>query len=168
MSAAVCVTVCVRPRNARVDQDLASAVLQLRPTLAEHSCMHRGFGYFGDKLLGSTLPHLVEHLAIDMLVEQAGGTVECQGLRHAGYGASQLGGVGRRGDGQGAGQGGGDVHAGGGQYAGKRQPIAGNTRWLDKQNGVMGIMVSCTAESAEASCTAIKDAVELVNSLSTG
>jgi hypothetical protein len=114
---------------------LATTVLRLRPTLAEHACRHRGFGCFGDKLLGSSLPHLVEHLAIDMLVEQARG-----GAREGG----------------------------GGQAEASSRSIAGNTRWLDRPNGVMSVMVSSTAESAEASCTAIKSAVELVNSLTIG
>ncbi|MDR0350563.1 MAG: hypothetical protein LBH64_03315 [Coriobacteriales bacterium] len=61
----------VEPPEARVDERLAKAALACRPSLAQHSCKHQGFGYFGDKLLGTSLPHLVEHVAIDLLVEAA-------------------------------------------------------------------------------------------------
>jgi hypothetical protein len=54
-----------------VCEDLARAVLILRPTLAEHACKLNGIGRFADKLVGSTFAHLAEHLAIDFLVEQA-------------------------------------------------------------------------------------------------
>jgi hypothetical protein len=59
----------VVPADLRVDEALAAAVLALRPTLARHTCKQRGFGLFGDTLIGTTLPHLVEHVAIDLLVE---------------------------------------------------------------------------------------------------
>ncbi|MDR2196952.1 MAG: hypothetical protein LBO07_03210 [Coriobacteriales bacterium] len=41
----------------------------MRPTLAEHACQDRGLRRFGEVMVGSTLPHLAEHLAIDLLVE---------------------------------------------------------------------------------------------------
>ena len=66
MSAAVCVL----PPDSRVTEELAAAVLALRPTLAEHACKQQGMGLFGDKMVGATLPHLLEHLAIDLLVEE--------------------------------------------------------------------------------------------------
>jgi len=66
----VSAAVCVLPQNLRVSDGLAKTILALRPTLAEHTCKHLGFGYFGDRLVGTTLPHLVEHLAIDYLVEE--------------------------------------------------------------------------------------------------
>lgn len=56
------------PPHLRVDEKLAEAILARRPTLAQHVCKQRGFGFFGDKLVGTTLPHLVEHVAIDLLV----------------------------------------------------------------------------------------------------
>jgi hypothetical protein len=59
----------------RVDVRLAARILALRPTLAQHACKQRGFGRFGDKIVGSTLPHLVEHVAIDLLVEDGQGPV---------------------------------------------------------------------------------------------
>jgi hypothetical protein len=58
----------VTPFGLRVDEKLAAAILALHPTLAQHACKQQGFGRFGDKLSGTTLPHLVEHLAIDLLV----------------------------------------------------------------------------------------------------
>jgi hypothetical protein len=66
LSAAVCVT----PSSLRVSEALAQSVLTLRPTLAQHTCKQQGFGHFGDKLVGTTLPHLIEHLTIDFLVEE--------------------------------------------------------------------------------------------------
>jgi hypothetical protein len=66
VSAAVCVT----PPNLRIESTHAASVLAIRPTLAQHACKQQGFGCFGDKLVGTTLPHLVEHLAIDFLVEE--------------------------------------------------------------------------------------------------
>ena len=65
----VSAAVCVFPHNLRVTEDMANSMLALRPTLAEHVCKHHGMGFFGDKLIDTSLPHLVEHLAIDLLVE---------------------------------------------------------------------------------------------------
>lgn len=45
---------------------LLDAVRAARPTLAEHACT-------GDDDEPMTLPHLVEHLAIDLIVERRGG-----------------------------------------------------------------------------------------------
>jgi hypothetical protein len=59
----------VVPASLRVDEELAATILTLRPTLARHACKQRGFSFFGDTLIGTTLPHLVEHVAIDLLVE---------------------------------------------------------------------------------------------------
>lgn len=67
MSAAVC----VRPPDARVDERLAETILALRPTLGEHACKLNGIGRFSDKITGTTLPHLLEHVTIDILVERA-------------------------------------------------------------------------------------------------
>jgi len=58
------------PAELRVGADQARAILAQRPTLAQHACKQQGLGLFGNKLVGTTLPHLVEHLAIDLLVEQ--------------------------------------------------------------------------------------------------
>jgi hypothetical protein len=58
----------VTPHDQRVDERLAAAILALRPQLAQHACKQRGYGRFGDKLVGTTLPHLIEHVAIDILV----------------------------------------------------------------------------------------------------
>ena len=66
----VSVAVRVSPPTLRVSPELAEALLSSRPTLAKHACKHRGMGRFGDKIVDSTLPHLVEHLAIDLLVEE--------------------------------------------------------------------------------------------------
>ncbi|MCL2882987.1 MAG: hypothetical protein FWF30_00760 [Coriobacteriia bacterium] len=48
----------------------ASQFLIQRPTLAEHACRQNGVGRFGQKITGCRLPHLLEHLSIDLLVER--------------------------------------------------------------------------------------------------
>lgn len=75
----VSVAVCVTPPSLRIDRKLAVTVLALRPLLAQHLCKQQGFGRFGDKLLGTTLPHLVEHLTIDYLVEETAGRLPIAG-----------------------------------------------------------------------------------------
>lgn len=49
--------------------DLAAALLKIRPNLAHHACKSAGTGNFKDRLVGALLPHVVEHVAIDLLVE---------------------------------------------------------------------------------------------------
>jgi hypothetical protein len=129
----VSVVVRVTPPYLRVDERLAASVLALRPTLAQHVCKQRGLGRFGDKLIGTTLPHLVEHLAIDLLVEEAQ-----------------------------------ESHP----PASPPHPRAGNTTWLDREQGLMRIRLSCDgaeqgdgASDAEVTRTAISRAVALVNAL---
>jgi hypothetical protein len=87
----------VVPASLRVDERLAQAVLALRPTLAQHACKQRGFSFFGDAIIGTTLPHLVEHVAIDLLVE-------------------------------------GESHP---------RPRSGITTWLDREQGLMEVRLSC-------------------------
>jgi len=66
----VSAAVCISPPNLIVNDKLASTILALRPTLREHVCKQKGFGTFGDKIVNTSLPHLVEHLAIDLLVQE--------------------------------------------------------------------------------------------------
>jgi hypothetical protein len=47
---------------------LAEVLLQQYPNLAKHSCKSGDTGKFGDKIVGALLPHLIEHLAIELLV----------------------------------------------------------------------------------------------------
>jgi hypothetical protein len=44
-------------------------MLAERPSLAEHACHASGVHRFGAVIVGTTLPHLLEHLTIDLLVE---------------------------------------------------------------------------------------------------
>jgi hypothetical protein len=67
----VVTTLRVSPPSLCVDEHFASAMLALRPHLAHHVCKQQGYGHFSDTIVGATLPHLVEHLAIDLLVEEA-------------------------------------------------------------------------------------------------
>ena len=129
----------VSPQNLRVSDDLATAILALRPTLAEHSCKHQGFGYFGDKLVGTTLPHLVEHLAIDFIVEE--NRKKPEGDTAPATGASQ--------------------HS----HDTTPKAVAGITRWLDRGQGKMQVRISCAAQSTDETCRAITRAIDVLNSL---
>jgi len=53
-----------------VTQEVAELLLQQRPSLALHACKP---GTFGEHLPGALLPHALEHLAIDLLVERSPG-----------------------------------------------------------------------------------------------
>jgi hypothetical protein len=52
----------------RLTEHQAKQLLSAHPQLAEHACRQLGVGRFGDKILAASLPHVLEHLAIDMLV----------------------------------------------------------------------------------------------------
>ncbi|MDR2106297.1 MAG: hypothetical protein LBP24_02695 [Coriobacteriales bacterium] len=158
-------TVRVAPPGLRVSPQLAAEVLALRPTLARHTCKQRGFGLFADKLVGTTLPHLVEHLAIDLLVErmQGGGTTGTTGTTGtpgtAGTAStpSTISAANTP-----------NSDSGSRDTPRAAQPVAGTTTWLDQQQGLMRVRVSCTANTAEATRAtraALCDAVTLLNAL---
>jgi hypothetical protein len=130
----------VTPPNLRVDERLASQALALHPTLAQHTCKQRGFGRFGDKLIGTTLPHLVEHLAIDLLVRE---DQEAHPPANSPHSPASFD---------------------------PPRPRAGNTTWLDQKQGLMWIRLSHNDAGqgdgdAEVTCAAISRAVALVNTL---
>jgi hypothetical protein len=52
----------------RLTEHQAKQLLSAHPQLAEHACRQLGVGRFGDKILAASLPHVLEHLAIDVLV----------------------------------------------------------------------------------------------------
>jgi len=52
-----------------VSQTLASSLITLRPQIVHHACRSGGTKLFGDSIVGALLPHAVEHIAIDLLVE---------------------------------------------------------------------------------------------------
>ena len=56
----------------RIKATEAADFLRIRPTLAEHACRQKGLGLFADKIVGCSLPHLLEHLSIDYLVQRCG------------------------------------------------------------------------------------------------
>jgi hypothetical protein len=56
----------------RLSSEQVSVLLAANPTLAEHACRQQGIGRFGDKIHNASLPHIVEHLAIDYLVNELG------------------------------------------------------------------------------------------------
>ncbi|MCL1879498.1 MAG: hypothetical protein FWF71_02600 [Actinomycetia bacterium] len=53
-----------------MDEPTAKELLSRFPHLADHACRQCGYGRFGDKIIGASLPHLCEHLAIDLLVSE--------------------------------------------------------------------------------------------------
>ena len=63
---------------ARTTPELAQRAVELRPNLAQHACVNsasragRTQPTFGSVIDDTPLPHLLEHLAIDVLIEQAG------------------------------------------------------------------------------------------------
>ena len=48
---------------------LLDSIIRLIPTLPMHSCARNGIGTFAEKMHATLLPHLVEHVAIDLLVQ---------------------------------------------------------------------------------------------------
>jgi hypothetical protein len=57
-----------------VTPELAEALLLERPLLVEHACHSGGVERFGERIVGALIPHAVEHVAIDLLVERFAGT----------------------------------------------------------------------------------------------
>lgn len=50
-----------------VSEEQATRILDLLPNLAHHVCVNgAGNGTFGDELVGTELPHLLEHLIIEL------------------------------------------------------------------------------------------------------
>ena len=56
----------------RTTPAIARRALQERPNLARHACVNSTGRTFGVVIEDTPLPHLLEHVAIDMLVESAG------------------------------------------------------------------------------------------------
>jgi hypothetical protein len=65
----VVVVVSVAEPGARVSENIAAKALEKRPKLPCHSCRSGELVTFGDNIVGASLPHLMEHIAIDLLVE---------------------------------------------------------------------------------------------------
>lgn len=78
---AVDARILVREDALYVDDALAQQVFVLFPTIKEHSCADRGMGVFAQKIWRTETPHLVEHVAIDLLVR----AYEDEGIRFAGH-----------------------------------------------------------------------------------
>ena len=54
--------------------ELAQSLIALYPSIVDHACHSNGEGSFGDRIVGALLPHVVEHLSIDILVKRFAGT----------------------------------------------------------------------------------------------
>ena len=55
----------------RTTPDLARAALDRFPNLARHACVNRKGATFGDVIESTPLPHLLEHVAIDLLISRS-------------------------------------------------------------------------------------------------
>jgi hypothetical protein len=61
--------VVVENPDLRLSSKQCQTLLANHPTLGEHACRQQGLGRFADKIATASLPHIVEHLAIDSLVQ---------------------------------------------------------------------------------------------------
>jgi hypothetical protein len=55
----------------RINNEEAVRFISVRPKLADHACRQKGLGRFGEKIVGASLAHLLEHLIIDLMVERS-------------------------------------------------------------------------------------------------
>lgn len=58
-------------RLRRTTPEIAARALRARPDLARHACVNPKGRFFGDVIDDTPMPHLLEHLVIDCLVEQS-------------------------------------------------------------------------------------------------
>lgn len=63
--------VCCRRGCEYVSADMATRLTELFPHLGEQVCVNAGHGHFGDEIEGTELPHLLEHVTIELLVGEA-------------------------------------------------------------------------------------------------
>ena len=164
-----------------VSQTLATSLVSLRPQIVSHACRSAGAGYFGERLVGALLPHAVEHIAIDILVERYAEPVltepaytraahtepkrdERPGLEGgSGFEGSPgfEGGPGLENDSFLE-----DSHK---QDMPVSQTFAGTTVWLDRADRTMRVRVGCTSDDPsaylEATRAALIEAVRLMNQL---
>jgi hypothetical protein len=69
----VVVVVCVAAAAVHVSAEMAQRALAQMDSLTEHSCRSGELGTFGQNIIGASLPHLMEHVAIDILVRELPG-----------------------------------------------------------------------------------------------
>jgi hypothetical protein len=64
------VDIAIRASELTVTPELAARLLERYPSLALHACKSRaGASTFGERLTGALLPHALEHLTIELLVQ---------------------------------------------------------------------------------------------------
>lgn len=56
-----------RAEELHVSPALARRMVSLLPDLPHQQCVNSGHRYFGDEIEGTELPHLLEHLAIELM-----------------------------------------------------------------------------------------------------
>ncbi|MDO4851396.1 MAG: hypothetical protein Q4A93_06000 [Actinomycetota bacterium] len=54
-----------------VSPALAGRMVSVLPELPHQQCVNSGHRYFGDEIVGTELPHLLEHVAIELMVCEA-------------------------------------------------------------------------------------------------
>ena len=64
--------VSVDPDERWTTPELANAMLAAHPTLAMHSCVNDEGNRFGDVITHTSIPHLLEHLTIDLMAHAQG------------------------------------------------------------------------------------------------
>ncbi len=67
---AIDVTVLV-PRGVRTTAAAARSILETMPDLGEHICVSAGHERFGEEIVGTGAAHLIEHVAIEFMVQTA-------------------------------------------------------------------------------------------------
>jgi hypothetical protein len=72
----VCAQVHILGEQRALTPTQAHVLLEQMPSLANHACKSHGYTTFGERIVGALLPHVLEHVTIDLLAQ-----------RHPGVGA---------------------------------------------------------------------------------
>ncbi|MGI6590086.1 MAG: cyanophycin synthetase family protein [Eggerthellaceae bacterium] len=63
-------TVQVDPQHPNSTPAMAAALVQAFPDLPRHACVNPKGDFFGDVIAGTSLPHVLEHLVIDLQTQE--------------------------------------------------------------------------------------------------
>lgn len=149
------------PRD--TNSELMRRVLAAFPTLPDHACVNELGDTFGAVMDDTPLPHLIEHLVIDLQVRSAldgrGGVAEqvVPGSRAADRGGvpSSRGGVAASREGAGSPR--------SGRGAAPNSVYVGMSEWVDEDAGAALVEVSFTDDLV--ALAAFRDAIRFVNSI---
>jgi hypothetical protein len=56
----------------RLSEQQATSLMAVHENLADHACKMKGIKRFGEAILQASIPHVLEHLTIDLMVEEYG------------------------------------------------------------------------------------------------